>query len=111
MHLQVPELSAALGAPVPPSAVVPRPRRGHSAVPHGPENPGSYSNKSRGMRAEATVSAQPVPAREVDTPQKRARRLTWAALTKLVYEVDPPQVPLMRQHDESGCVHREFAPA
>jgi hypothetical protein len=55
---------------------------------------GWYSNKSRGMRLKplrAALSPRP------DTPltqQQLKFRLTWAALIKLVYEVDPLKCPV-----------------
>jgi hypothetical protein len=41
---------------------------------------GWYSNKSRGMRQEAQVRALPNAPEQPDTPQRRASRMTWAAL-------------------------------
>jgi len=55
---------------------------------------GWYSNKCRGMRLKASEPLVPVPAPQAaDTPLMRARRLTWAALIKKVYEVDPLKCP------------------
>lgn len=55
---------------------------------------GWYSNKKRGMRekkAPKTPAAAGNP--EPDTPFQRKCRLTWAALIKAVYEVDPLKCP------------------
>jgi hypothetical protein len=54
---------------------------------------GWYSNKCRGMRLKASESLVPAPAPQTDTPLQRARRLSWAALIKKVYEVDPLKCP------------------
>jgi hypothetical protein len=54
---------------------------------------GWYSNKSRGMRVRAT---QDTVDNSVPEPLSRYRlkcRLTWAALIKCVYEVDPLKCP------------------
>jgi len=54
---------------------------------------GHYSNKSRGMREKvlkAGLVAKPV---QVLTQQQLRSRLTWAALIRLVYEVDPLKCP------------------
>jgi hypothetical protein len=53
---------------------------------------GWYSNKSRGMRAKAEQALLAKPRRHL-TPQQLKRCLTWAALIKLVYEVDPLKCP------------------
>ena len=52
---------------------------------------GFYSNKKRGMRAEKVPAATGGP--EPDTPYRRKCRITWAALIKAVYEVDPLKCP------------------
>jgi hypothetical protein len=54
---------------------------------------GWYSNKCRGVRLKATAPGVPAPAPEPDTPQRRASRMTWAALIKMVCEVDPLKCP------------------
>jgi len=56
---------------------------------------GWYSNKKRGIQAEKTVvTGSGLPAcTEPDSPFSRKRRLTWAALIKAVYEVDPLKCP------------------
>jgi len=53
---------------------------------------GWYSNKSRGMRAKAEQALVAKPRRHL-TQQQLKRCLTWAALIKLVYEVDPLKCP------------------
>jgi hypothetical protein len=53
---------------------------------------GFYSNKRRGMRRDKSASAvtgQPEP----DNAFRRKCRMTWAALIKCVYEVDPLKCP------------------
>ncbi len=55
---------------------------------------GWYSNKKRGLHANMKPKTQPVPAMaEVDTQFRRKCRMTWAALIKAVYEVDPLKCP------------------
>jgi hypothetical protein len=64
---------------------------------------GWYSNKKRGMRqAGKSPASSDTSTRimdeywqklESDTPQRRKFRLCWAALIKLVYEVDPLKCP------------------
>jgi len=54
---------------------------------------GHYSNKSRGVRQKAPRAAL-VPTPVVPLTQQQLRlRFTWAALIKLVYEVDPLKCP------------------
>jgi hypothetical protein len=54
---------------------------------------GWYSNKSRGVRQKLLKAAlAPMPAK-VLTQQQLRFRATWAALIKLVYEVDPLKCP------------------
>jgi hypothetical protein len=54
---------------------------------------GWYSNKSRGVRQKALkVALVPKPTQTL-TRQQLLLRLTWAALIKLVYEVDPLKCP------------------
>jgi hypothetical protein len=54
---------------------------------------GWYSNKSRGMR-EKVLRAALVPQPTQPLTQQQLRfRLTWAALIRLVYEVDPLECP------------------
>jgi len=49
---------------------------------------GWYSNKKRGMReGEKPVTLPGMP--DQDTPYRKKCRMTWAALIKCVYEVDP----------------------
>jgi hypothetical protein len=61
-----------------------------------------YSNKKRGMREKMAPSTPVIPGMpETDTPYRRKPalsavegcRLTWAALIKAVYEVDPLKCP------------------
>lgn len=55
---------------------------------------GFYSNKSRGMREKKTMTAAPALGMpENDTSYRRKCRMTWAALIKCVYEVDPLKCP------------------
>jgi hypothetical protein len=63
---------------------------------------GWYSNKKRGMQvkrcSELVEGKKPKPAQvsgqsEPDTPYRRKCRMTWAALIKVVYEVDPLKCP------------------
>jgi hypothetical protein len=53
---------------------------------------GWYSNKKRGMREDKKSVAVAGQA-EPDTPFKKKCRVTWAALIKAVYEVDPLKCP------------------
>jgi hypothetical protein len=54
---------------------------------------GWYSNKKRGM-TEKTKKPVAIPGQqEPDTAFRRKCRLTWAALIKCVYEVDPLKCP------------------
>ena len=54
---------------------------------------GFYSNKSRGMRQKVLREALvPKPTQPL-TQQQLRFRLTWAALIRLVYEVDPLKCP------------------
>jgi hypothetical protein len=54
---------------------------------------GHYSNKSRGVRQKALKAAvAPKPVAPL-TQQQLRLRFTWAALIKLVYEVDPLKCP------------------
>jgi hypothetical protein len=51
---------------------------------------GFYSNKKRGMQEKKMPKAELAPGMpEPDTPFRRKCRMTWAALIKAVYEVDP----------------------
>jgi hypothetical protein len=52
---------------------------------------GWYSNKKRGMREDqkCVVAGQA----ELDTPFKRKCKMTWAALIKAIFEVDPLKCP------------------
>jgi hypothetical protein len=56
---------------------------------------GWYSNKKRGMTEKTKKPVAPaLPGRsEPDTAFRRKCRMTWAALIKLVYEVDPLKCP------------------
>ncbi len=66
-------------------------------IPHKREHQiryyGFYSNKRRGMRVgkQQVSNAESVP--EPLTPFQLKRRITWAALIKCVYEVDPLECP------------------
>ena len=53
---------------------------------------GFYSNKKRGMRRDKSAAAVPGQP-EPDTAFRRKCRMTWAALIKCVYEVDPLKCP------------------
>jgi hypothetical protein len=51
---------------------------------------GWYSNKKRGVHEKTKPKTQPVPGMaQADTAFHRKCRMTWAALIKAVYEVDP----------------------
>ena len=52
---------------------------------------GFYSNKKRGMQEKKVAPAAGQP--EPDTTYRRKCRMTWAALIKCVYEVDPLKCP------------------
>ncbi|MFC1476748.1 transposase [Fibrobacterota bacterium] len=54
---------------------------------------GFYSNKSRGMRADKRKTANNDSMDEPLTEYQLKRRITWAALIKCVYEVDPLECP------------------
>jgi hypothetical protein len=54
---------------------------------------GAYSNKSRGMKAKAQKAVAVAVLPEPDTAFSQKRRMTWAALIKHVYEVDPLKCP------------------
>jgi hypothetical protein len=55
---------------------------------------GFYSNKKRGMQEKNMPKAQQVPGMpQPDTPFRQKCRMTWAALIKAVYEVDPLKCP------------------
>ena len=55
---------------------------------------GFYSNKKRGMQLKKMPKAQQATGMdEPDTPYRRKSRMTWAALIKAVYEVDPLKCP------------------
>jgi len=55
---------------------------------------GWYSNKKRGMQLKKLPKKQEEPGLdEPDTPYRRKCRMTWAALIKAVYEVDPLKCP------------------
>jgi hypothetical protein len=54
---------------------------------------GFYSNKSRGMREKDNKPVAAPGQSEPDTPFRRKCRITWAALIKAVYEVDPLKCP------------------
>ena len=53
---------------------------------------GFYSNKKRGMREDKEKPQLPATT-EPDTPFRKKCRMTWAALIKTVYEVDPLKCP------------------
>jgi hypothetical protein len=53
---------------------------------------GWYSNKKRGLNRKSGIAAISAQA-ESDTAFRRKCRMTWAALIKLVYEVDPLKCP------------------
>ncbi len=53
---------------------------------------GWYSNKKRGLHQKTGVAVNS-PQAESDTAFLRKCRLTWAALIKCVYEVDPLKCP------------------
>jgi hypothetical protein len=55
---------------------------------------GWYSNKKRGLREKKNPKVEQIPGMpEPDTPFRRKCRMTWAALIKAVYEVDPLKCP------------------
>jgi hypothetical protein len=54
---------------------------------------GFYSNKSRGMRAAETGDVQPREQPEQLSAYQLKQRITWAALIKCVYEVNPLECP------------------
>jgi len=55
---------------------------------------GFYSNKKRGLQLKKMPKAEQVPGiDEPDTPYRRKCRMTWAALIKCVFEVDPLKCP------------------
>jgi len=55
---------------------------------------GWYSNKKRGMQLKKMPKAQQATGmNEPDTPYRRKARMTWAALIKAVYELDPLKCP------------------
>jgi hypothetical protein len=54
---------------------------------------GHYSNKSRGVREKALKAALVPKPTQTLTRQQLLLRLTWAALIKMVYEVDPLKCP------------------
>jgi len=54
---------------------------------------GHYSNKARGMRQKVLRGALVPKPVQVLTQQQLRFRLTWAALIKMVYEVDPLKCP------------------
>ena len=55
---------------------------------------GWYSNKKRGMQEKKRPQpAMATGSPEPDTPYRRKCRMTWAALIKAVYEVDPLKCP------------------
>ena len=54
---------------------------------------GWYSNKSRGMRQGKKQAASAGSNNEPLTEYQLSRRITWAALIKCVYEVDPLECP------------------
>lgn len=54
---------------------------------------GWYSNKSRGMRTRQTARSAPADGAEELSAYQLKCRLTWAALLKCVYEVDPLECP------------------
>ena len=76
---------------------------------------GWYSNKTRGMQLKKMPGAQQAAGMdEPDTPYRRKLRMTWAALIKAVYEVNPLKCPKrctepgrsVRGHDEGGQFYR-----
>jgi hypothetical protein len=54
---------------------------------------GFYSNKKRGMPEKGGMSVALSGQQEPDTAFRRKCRMTWAALIKCVYEVDPLKCP------------------
>jgi len=66
---------------------------------------GWYSNKKRGMREDKKFLAVAGQA-EPDTPYRRKCRMTWAALIKLVYEVDPLKCPRCGGGNEDRWIYR-----
>ena len=55
---------------------------------------GFYSNKSRGIQEKKKPRVKQLPGMpETDTPFRKKCRITWAALIKAVYEVDPFKCP------------------
>jgi hypothetical protein len=55
---------------------------------------GFYSNKQRGMQdRKKPKTPSTLGSPEPDTPYRRKCRMTWAALIKAVYEVDPLKCP------------------
>jgi hypothetical protein len=55
---------------------------------------GWYSNKKRGLHLKKVPKPEPLPGSdEPDTPYRRKCRMTWAALIKCVFEVDPLKCP------------------
>lgn len=55
---------------------------------------GFYSNKKRGIHLKKLPKPEQVPnSGEPDTAYRRKRRMTWAALIKAVFEVDPLKCP------------------
>jgi hypothetical protein len=69
---------------------------------------GWYSNKSRGMRGAQTGDAQHADHPEQLSAYQLKRRLTWAALIKCVYEVNPLECPRCgSQMRIVGAIERE----
>ena len=55
---------------------------------------GWYSNKKRGLQEKKNPKVEQKPGMpEPDTPFRKKCRITWAALIKAVYEVDPLKCP------------------
>ena len=55
---------------------------------------GWYSNKKRGLQEKKKPKVEQITGMpETDTPFRRKCRITWAALIKAVYEVDPLKCP------------------
>jgi hypothetical protein len=55
---------------------------------------GWYSNKKRGLQEKKKPKVEQIPGiSEPDTPFRKKCRITWAALIKAVYEVDPLKCP------------------
>ena len=67
---------------------------------------GWYSNKKRGMQEKKGKSVAAPGHNEPDTAFRRKCRMTWAALIKCVYEVDPLKCPKCGGQMKIILVHR-----